>query len=138
MAKTRTLTAKNPDDVLAMVPFILGFHPEDSLVLLTLGEAADRFHARVDLPDDPRDIPEVVRVITDAVTHNGIRRMVVVVYTHDECLAQSVSDPLIDAFDGLGVTVAAAIRADGDRWYSLTGCTEPCCPAEGTPYDLST
>ena len=47
-----TLTAKSPEDVLAMVPVVLGFTPTDSLVMLTFG-AASPFHARVDLPDRP-------------------------------------------------------------------------------------
>ena len=62
MTRTRTLRAKNPEDLLAMVPQVLGFHPEESLVLLTLGEATDRFHARVDLPHDGVP-PGYVRII---------------------------------------------------------------------------
>ena len=45
---------RGPADLLALVPGLLGFHPEDSVVLLTVGDARQPFHARVDLPDDPR------------------------------------------------------------------------------------
>ena len=138
MAKTRTLSMKTPDDMLAAVPYVLGFHPEDSLVLLTVGDAVDRFHARVDLPDDPDDVPAVLEMITDAVTHNGVRRVAIVVYSDDELVAPTVCEPLLQALEGLQVSVADAIRADGSRWYSLTGCSGTCCPAEGTPYDVST
>ena len=44
-----TLTARSPEDLLAVVPVVLGFEPADSIVMLTL-DARQTFHARVDLP----------------------------------------------------------------------------------------
>ncbi len=137
MTNTRTIKAKSPADLLAVVPCVLGFHPEDSLVLLTLGEADNRFHARVDLPRDPDHLAEVVEGLSEVVTHNGVRRCVLVAYTDDQCAAQEMSDRLRQAFERDGVSVVEAIRADGERWFSLTGCTASCCPAEGVPYDVS-
>ncbi len=136
MTRTRTLRAKNPEDLLAMVPQVLGFHPEESLVLLTLGEATDRFHARVDLPHDESDIEEVVRLLSDVLERNRVPRVVVVTYSEDQCVSLGVHRALCDALETVGVTVVEAIRADGERWYSLSGCTGSCCPAEGTPYDV--
>ena len=40
------------EDLLAVVPVVLGFEPADSIVMLTLG-ARHTFHARVDLPARP-------------------------------------------------------------------------------------
>ena len=51
---TTTLTARGPEDLLAAVPVVLGFHPQDSLVMLTFG-AVRSFHARVDLPPSADD-----------------------------------------------------------------------------------
>ncbi len=48
-----TLTARCPEDVLALVPVLLGFLPSESVVMLTFG-AAQAFHARVDRPDRQR------------------------------------------------------------------------------------
>ena len=45
-----TLTARTPEDILAVVPVVLGFEPTESLVMLTFGSDPP-FHARVDLPD---------------------------------------------------------------------------------------
>ena len=61
METTAPYVARTPEDVLATVPLVLGFEPEDSLVLLTFG-AAHPFHARVDLPREPDD----VRAVFDA------------------------------------------------------------------------
>jgi len=137
MTNSRTLKAESPGDLLAIVPCVLGFHPEDSLVLLTLGGAGNRFHARVDLPQDAEDFPEVVAMLRDVLVRNGVRRCVLVAYTDDECASLDLSDRLHEALAAEEVVVVDAIRADGQRWYSLTGCTEPCCPAEGRPYDVA-
>lgn len=136
MTNSRTMKAKSPGDLLAIVPCVLGFHPEDSLVLLTVGGASDRFHARVDLPRDPEGFTEVVGRLRAVVLRNGVRRCVLVAYTDDQCAAQELSDRLLRVLEVEEVSVVEAIRADGERWYSLTGCTEPCCPAEGSAYDV--
>jgi hypothetical protein len=137
MTNTRTINAKSPADLLAVVPCVLGFHPEDSLVLLTLGEADNKFHARVDLPREPDDLAAVVAQLRDVATRNGVRRCVLVAYSDDQCASQELFERLRASLEDAGVDVVEAIRADGDRWYSLTGCTHSCCPAEGTPYDVS-
>ena len=138
MTNSRTLKAQSPSDLLAIVPCVLGFHPEDSLVLLTLGGASDRFHARVDLPRDPEDLADVVKMLREVVARNAVRRCVLLAYTDDHCASQELSDRLRRALEEEGVTVVEAIRADGERWFSLTGCTRACCPADGKPYDVST
>jgi hypothetical protein len=51
---TPRVTLRTPFDVLALVPFALGFHPERSLVLLTTTPDGRPFHARVDLPEPDR------------------------------------------------------------------------------------
>jgi hypothetical protein len=137
MTNTRKIKAKSPADLLAVVPCVLGFHPEDSLVLLTLGEAENRFHARVDLPRGPDDVDEVVTRLRDVVTRNGVRRCVLVSYSDDHCASQELVDRLSATFRESGVGVVEAIRADGERWYSMTGCTGSCCPVDGTPYDVT-
>jgi len=119
-----------------MVPHLLGFHPEDSLVLLTLGEG-DRFHARVDLPRDDSEIPEVVSMLSEVVERHRVDRVVVLTYSDDQCVSLEVSGALREALEEGGVCVVEAIRADGDRWYSLTGCSGSCCPVEGTVYDVT-
>lgn len=138
MTNLKTFRAKNPGDLLAMVPQLLGFHPEDSLVLLTLGDAAERFHARVDLPGDESGISEAVSMLSEVVRRSAVSRVVVVTYSDDHCISCEVTEALRRKLEAQGADVVEAIRADGERWYSLTGCTEPCCPAQGTSYDVTT
>jgi len=132
-----TLRAKTPTDLLAMVPCMLGFHPERSVVLITLGAERDAFHARVDLPDRPEDMDAAVAQIIDVAERTRIGRSVLVVYSDDAELAEVAAATVQAGLDAVGVELVEAIRTDGSRWYSLSGCTGPCCPADGTPYDIS-
>jgi hypothetical protein len=132
-----TLRAKTPTDLLAMVPCMLGFHPVRSVVLMTLGSGPDRFHARVDLPDRPEDMDAAVGQILDVVRRGRVGRAVLVVYTDDAELAEAAASTVEAGLDEAGVELVEAIRTDGGRWFSLSGCSGPCCPAEGTPYDIS-
>jgi len=137
MTETKTLRAKNPGDVLALVPYFLGFHPEDSIVVLTLGDATRPFHARLDLPADVEEVPALVEYLAEVAGRHGLHRVVVVVYSDDEQLAEVAGLAVAGRLERDGLSVPVAIRSDGERWYCLAGC-EHGCPAEGTPYDVST
>jgi hypothetical protein len=121
-----------------MVPYILGFHPEDSLVLLTLGGADNRVHARADLPEDSADMADLVDSLVAMARRNGVGRAVIVAYSADAVRADTVHSALRRALVRAGVEVVLAIRADGSRWYGLGGPDGRCDSDAGTPYDVST
>src|SRR3954466_11858237 len=73
MTDIRTVRASGPADLLALVPRLLGFHPQDSVVVITVGDAIHRFHARVDLPADPITTEEVTSYLVDVASQNGVR-----------------------------------------------------------------
>lgn len=135
MTTPRTLHVKSPADLLALVPTVLGFHPDDSVVLVvTGGEGA--MHARLDLPRDEVELAEATDCLLRAGARAAARQVAVIAYTEDALLAEAVVDHLAGRLEADGVDVLCAIRADGHRWYSL-GCDDACCPAEGVPYDVS-
>lgn len=126
----------SPADLLALVPTVLGFHPEDSLVLVVTAGEVGAMHARVDLPEDDEALVEVVNVLLDAATRASARQIALVAYSDDSFVSEEVVDVLLDRLRRRRVEVVCAIRADGERWYSLDWDTV-CCPEEGVPYDLS-
>lgn len=130
-------TARTPEDLLAAVPVVLGFQPEDSIVMLTFG-APSTFHARIDLPQDHHD-PEQVDAAVGALLEPSLRhrvpRVVLVLYADAPERARVVWRRLVTCFTGAGVEVIDGLHADGRRWYSLTGRSG--VPAEGVAYDLS-
>jgi hypothetical protein len=133
---TRPIRITSPADLLALVPCVLGFHPDESIVLVVTAGEAGQMHARLDLPRDDEEVSEVVRTLLTAVSRAEAEEVAVVVYGSDEVLLRDLLGVLVLELDVLGVDVLCAIRADGGRWYSLD-CDEHCCPAEGEPYDLT-
>lgn len=132
---TTTLTAKRPEDLLAAVPVVLGFEPEDSLVMLTFG-GRHQFHARVDLPPTGDDIPEVVAALLRPALVHGVRRTVFVLYTGDAVRARWLVRRLLAEFRGAGIEVLECLRAHQGRWFSGFPSRRG-VPAQGVPYDVS-
>jgi hypothetical protein len=131
------LKLHSPADLLAVVPYRLGFHPRDSVVALSLHGPRRRFGltARLDLPSLPH-VPDAARYLVGVLRQHDAEEVLLVVYAPDD----SVGEPLVRTLDQwLARTPASlldAYRADGERWYCYT-CDQACCPADGTPYDLS-
>ena len=140
----RPTRIRDEADVLALVPFTLGFHPEDSLVLITLNGGDGTFHARIDLPDEPGDIPAVVEMLVRAADRNrgpAPTGTLVVAYTEDECVAEAMVALLETRLRAEGFELLMAIRADGSRWFPLgAGSRHRAAPrdSEGVPYDVRT
>lgn len=131
---TTTLTARSPEDVLAMVPVVLGFVPTDSIVMLTFG-ASRPFHARVDLPPPEGSAAEVVASLRDPAVRHGVDRVLFVLYSEDAHPAARVSSRLVRDFRAAGIDVIDVLRADGRRWFPVLHRRRS--RAAGVPYDVS-
>lgn len=132
---TRTLTARTPEDLLALVPVVLGFVPHDSVVMLTFG-GAQQFHARVDLPGVATDLPEMVDALLRPARLHGVRQVVFIVYCDSAPHARRAARCLVQTFGSRGLEILELLRADGGRWWPALG-TRSGVPPWGVPYDLS-
>jgi hypothetical protein len=131
MTQSRTtFTARNAADLVAAVPQILGFHPEDSVVLMTFGRT-ENFHARVDLPDDADDQCAVVDMLARVVARHRVPRVAVLLYTDDPWLAASFHDAVLARLVHDGVDVIDLLRVAHDRFHDAGDLDDP-----GTPYDF--
>lgn len=133
--------ARSPVDLLAVVPYAIGFHPEDSVVLLAFGpqapggsrRAGESFHARVDLPVIEHQQREIAQVLREVVRRHRIGMVGLVLYTDDVAAAVLFADLLVPDLIRDGVAVVDVIRVAEDRFYAVDNPEDP-----GTPYDLST
>lgn len=128
-----TYTARSAEDVLALVPVVLGFQPHDSLVMLTFGGRRP-FHARVDLPP-PDEVEACVSALLEPARRHGVAQVVFVALGSDHRGVRTLARALERRFTGAGLRVIDVIRADGGRWFSPLGRGD--VPAEGVPYDVS-
>lgn len=136
MTPTRTLRIKSPTDLIAAVPLLLGFHPEESAVMLTVGGATEPFFARVDLPRCPEDVVAVVEDLCEVAGRHGVHDVALVMLTDDAVRARETFDALVAGLATRAVDVQVALRADGRRWFPLRGLAGD--PDTGEDYDLAT
>jgi hypothetical protein len=136
-----TLRIRSEADILALVPYSLGFHPSDSLVLVAIGAQGRPFLARVDLPADPDDLPMLAGTLAVAAVRNDGRQALLVVYTDDAWLAGEAHDAMAAALQNAAMPLRVAIRADDGRWYPLGTAADARDDAnvvEGVAYDVET
>jgi hypothetical protein len=125
----------SPGDLLALVPTVLGFHPEDSLVLVVTSGEVGALHARVDLPDDEEGVALVVQHLLHAVTRAQARQVALVAYSDDWLATEDLVDALVEQLHARDVEVLCAVRADGERWYPLGWLADDELD-DGVPYDV--
>ena len=128
---TTKLTARTPEDVLAVVPVVLGFEPSDSVAMLTFG-GVETFHARVDLPP-PEEVDEAVEQLLEPALQHRVTHVVFVVYADDRPAARAVLRRLRRAFGRAGIEVVEALRVHDGRWFAPG---RPGAPSTGVPFDV--
>lgn len=129
---------RGPADVLAVVPYLLGFEPASSIVVVSLLKDRRRFGPvlRADLlPAD--DVGSLADYLEVHVAEHRMRHVMLLAYADESCVADA--DAIVEAMmRRLAVrdtAVVEAFRAGDGRWWSYTCTAETCCPAEGTAYD---
>lgn len=139
------LTVRSTGDLIAAVPYLLGFHPTDSIVVVAMRGRRVVFTARADLPgasSPPGGAPssaatDVAEYLVSVVERQGVQAVTIVGYGVPE-MVTPVIDALRSAFAGAGREVLDALRVtDGRYWSYLCGNPE-CCPPEGVPFDQGT
>jgi hypothetical protein len=130
-----TFIARSATDLVAVVPVVLGFHPRDSVVVLTFGGPGrgrgNAFHARVDLPLAMGEQEEVADLLMGAVAANRVDRVAVLLYTDDVEVAHSQATLLLGRLLAHGVEVIEVLRVDEGCWHVVPEDGSP-----GTAYDL--
>jgi hypothetical protein len=132
---TTRLRARTPDDLAAFVPLALGFVPEHSVVMISVGSPGG-MHARVDLPHDPDDVDDVVEALLRPARSNGVREVVVMVYDDDTTVADEAAWSLHEELGAAGIRVREVLRVHDGHWYAvLPGA--PLAAYRGVPFDLA-
>ncbi len=125
----------SPADLLCALPYLLGFHPADSLVVAGFaGRPPDgrlRLTARWDLPLAAGAAARLVPLLA----REGITRVALVGYGPGPLVTPAI-DEVIAVLRDAGVAVLEALRTDGARYWSYLCRNVRCCPPEGVPYDV--
>jgi hypothetical protein len=125
-----------PLDILATVPFLVGYHPTGSIVIVGMTGRQVIFAARDDLPPDGDPDPDQVTDLVEVLIRQRCDRALLVGYGTDERVTPTTL-ALIGALRDAGVTVDEALRADDSHYWSYV-CRNPrCCSPRGTQYDTA-
>jgi len=137
---SQRLRITSPAGMLAVVPHLLGFTPENSLVVLGVAPPSGRirFGLRYDLPDPP-DTAAAAGIAAHAAAILGryqLSTAVVAGYGPGQ-LVTPVADAIRGTASRAGVELLDVLRVQDGRFWSYL-CGEPsCCPAEGMPFDAA-
>ncbi|WP_437025747.1 DUF4192 domain-containing protein [Streptomyces sp. enrichment culture] len=150
------ITLRSPAELVDALPYLLGYRPEDSIVLVTLHEkdGQGRFggRARLGIPADRDDWPSAARQLVRGLVLGSTRRgtppeqMILFLCREPErgASGREVKEhlaPLAHALrvecGALDVPVVEALCVSDGRFWSYCCDNQECCPAAGTPMGLA-
>ncbi|MEV6374232.1 DUF4192 domain-containing protein [Micromonospora musae] len=128
------LAVRSPADLIAAVPYLLGFHPAESVVVVAMRGRRVVFAARADLPDPAEDPGAPLRHLAHVVGRQRANAATVVGYGPAHRVTPAV-DATRDALAEAGLVLLDALRVTDGRWWSYLCDEAGCCPPEGRRYD---
>lgn len=149
------VTLRTPAELADALPYLLGYRPEDSIVLLALHDQDGRGRfggrARLGIPAHPEDWPAVARQLAQGLVtgseRRGVRPAQIVAYLCQEPAKGETGgrvrerlQPLAHALrvecGRLDIPVIEALCISDGRFWSYCCSGEGCCPVEGVPMGL--
>ena len=125
-------TLTSPKDLLAAVPFLIGYHPENSIVVLALNEETIGMAMRIDYPEEVD--PDQIDTLALHLVREEADSALLVAYVPDSVFdSEYLLSPIRDAIAMRGIMLRESLEVRGDRWRSTICDDEGCCPPEGNP-----
>jgi hypothetical protein len=135
MTPETPVAVRSNADLIAIIPFVLGYHPADSLVVAGLSGPVVDFAVCFELPPrgaDPDECRAEEREIAAAVGRQGSAEFVVIGFGPGPRTTPAVLR-LVETLREAGVRVSEALRVTEGRWWSYFCERLRCCPDEGNP-----
>ena len=124
-------TLTSPHDLLAAIPFLIGYHPQDSLVLVALKDEAVGMAMRVDMPSDLQ--ASGYDLLASHFLRDEADGAFVVAYVgagavDPENVLINISAALVRA----GIDIKESLIVRDNRFRSMLCSDLTCCPPEGS------
>ncbi|WP_236570091.1 DUF4192 domain-containing protein [Streptomyces mexicanus] len=149
------VTLRTPAELADALPYLLGYRPEDSIVLVALHDRGGRGRfggrARLGIPSNRRDWPSAARQLAHGLITGSERRgakpeQMVAFLCQEPAAGETAREvmqrlrPLAQKLrtecGRLDVPVIEALCISAGRFWSYCCPTEGCCPDEGRPMGL--
>ncbi|MFJ9668685.1 DUF4192 domain-containing protein [Streptomyces sp. NPDC101219] len=153
---TQQVTLRSPAELADALPYLLGYRPEDSIVLVALhdkdGQGRFGGRARLGIPANRDDWPAAARQLAQGLINASARRsarpeqMILFLCREPDRggTGRQVKEhltPLAHALrvecGALDVPVVEALCVSDGRYWSYCCDNQECCPAAGTPMGLA-
>jgi Domain of unknown function (DUF4192) len=130
--------ADSPAALLAVIPHLVGFMPEASIVVIGLTPPRDRVRVtlRYDLPDPPEAdlIADIAAHAAGVISSQQLTAAIAVRYGPEPLVTPAV-DAVRDAAQRAGIDLHDFLRVEDGRYWSYRCGDQACCPAAGVPFD---
>jgi hypothetical protein len=124
-------TLTSPHDLLAAIPFLIGYHPENSLVLVALKDDNVGMAMRVDIPTDIA--PESYDLLASHFQREAADAALIVAYVDSESDPEAVLINTSAALLRAGVSIKESLIVSDGRYRSMLCHDSECCPPLGSP-----
>ena len=122
-----------PDELLAIIPYMVGFHPDESVVAVFIRSGRVVVTARMDLPPESA-ADELAEQIDYIAKRHRTQALAIVGYSSASLSTHRLLTRLMDRLGEHELT--DVLYVGHGRWWSLS-CGDECCPLSGTPFDPS-
>ena len=121
---------KTPHDLLAAVPFLIGYHPNDSLVLISVKSDALEMAMRIDFPINPPT--GAYQLLAGHLQRDDAEAALIVAYEpKDNRSGEEVLANVAAAISDLEIPIRELMLVRDGRWRSMLCDDLSCCPPEG-------
>ncbi|HET6968236.1 MAG TPA: DUF4192 family protein [Ornithinibacter sp.] len=126
---TADITLRGPGDVLAVLPYQLGYHPRRCVLVVSLRGRSVGLVARTDLPPDD-DVTAAVGPLLEPLRRDGATSVIVIGYEDESDRCEPTLLALVELLEAAAIEVVDVVVVRDGRRYSPV-CSQPCCPPEG-------
>ncbi len=124
-------TLTSPHDLLAAIPFLIGYHPENSLVLVALKDDTVGMALRVDMPTDIA--LESYDLLASHFQREAADAALVVAYVDSHTDPEPVLINTSAALLRAGISIKESLIVSDGRYRSMLCHDSECCPPLGSP-----
>ena len=124
-------TLTSPHDLIAAIPFLIGYHPVDSLVVVSIKDDCVGMAMRVDYPSD---LPEsAYDLLASHLQREGSNGALLVAYVPtDRNDGEAVLSQLGAALTRINVAIDESLLIKDGRYRSIICIDSKCCPPGGS------
>lgn len=126
-------TLTSPHDLLAAIPFLIGYHPSDSLVIVSLKEDCVGMAMRVDYPNlEAANATEVFDSLVYHLVREGAQGALIVAYVPDDRNdGVEILENISIALSRVEIPIRESLVITHGRWRSVLCGDQECCPEQG-------